>query len=124
MKVLKTKAFARIARSEDVTDGMLLEVVGRAVRGLIDADLGGGLIKQRVARRGEGRSGGFRTLVAYRAGDRIVFVHMFAKRDRDNIRPDVAAFWRQRAGTLLGLEEAAIRRLVELGDMMEVPYDA
>ena len=49
---------------------------------------------------------------------------MFAKRDRDNIRPDVAAFWRQRAGTLLGLEEAAIPRLVELGDMMEVPYDA
>ena len=48
MTALKTKAFARIARSEDVTDGMLLEVVGRAVRGLIDADLGGGLIKQRV----------------------------------------------------------------------------
>ena len=57
-------------------------------RGLVDADLGGGLIKQRVARPGQGRSGGHRLLIAYRAGERAVFLYGFAKNERDNIDPD------------------------------------
>lgn len=61
----------------------------RAERGLIDADLGGGLIKQRVARAGEGRSGGYRTLIACRFGDFAVFLFGFAKSERDNIRDEL-----------------------------------
>src|ERR1700683_1838925 len=60
-------------------------------RGLIDADLGSGLLKQRVARAGEGRSGGYRTIIAYRAGDRAVFLYGFAKNERDNIGDDELA---------------------------------
>lgn len=59
-----------------------------AERGLVDADLGGGIIKQRVARQGQGRSGGYRTLIAYRCGDFAVFLFGFAKSDRDNIDAD------------------------------------
>jgi hypothetical protein len=66
----------------------LREAIERASRGSIDADLGGGIIKQRVARPGQGRSGGYRMLIAYRAGGRAVFLYAFAKNERDNIDPD------------------------------------
>jgi hypothetical protein len=69
-------------------DHNLLEAIARAERGLIDADLGGGIIKQRLARRGQGRSGGYRMLIAYRAGERAVFLFGFAKHERENIGPD------------------------------------
>ena len=68
MRVFKTKEFARSARRETIRDATLLEAASRAERGLIDADLGGGLIKQRVARPGQGRRSGYRTLMAFRAG--------------------------------------------------------
>ena len=67
MRVFKTKGFARFARRERISDANLGEAVRRAERGLVDADLGGGVIKQRVARPGQGKSGGYRVLVAYRA---------------------------------------------------------
>jgi hypothetical protein len=57
-------------------------------RGLVDADLGGGLIKQRIARTGQGRSGGYRTLMAFRSKERTIFVYGFAKSERDNIESD------------------------------------
>jgi hypothetical protein len=58
VRIFKTKLFARFARRERIADASLREAVERAGRGLVDADLGGGLIKQRVAREGQGRSGG------------------------------------------------------------------
>ena len=62
MEVFKTRWFARFARQERIADSSLREAIERAERGLIDADLGGGLIKQRVARPGRGRSGGYRVI--------------------------------------------------------------
>ena len=70
---------------------------GRA-RGLIDADLGGGIIKRRVAREGQGRSGGYRMLVAYRAGARAVFLYALAKNERENIGSHELLTWRARSG--------------------------
>jgi hypothetical protein len=89
MQIYKTRWLARFARQEHIADKSLLEAIARAERGLIDADLGGGLIKQRVARQGQGRSGGYRMIVAYRAQDRAVFFYGFAKSDRENVEPDV-----------------------------------
>ena len=66
VSIFKTKWFTRFARKERLKDRSLAEAIERAERGIIDADLGGGLIKQRVAREGQGRSGGYRMLVAYR----------------------------------------------------------
>src|SRR5664280_2786664 len=88
MRIFKTRWLARFARHEQITDASLIEAVARAERGLIDADLGGGLIKQRVARKGQGRSGGYRMIVAYRERDRAVFLYGFAKSDRENIDQD------------------------------------
>lgn len=80
-----TKEFARLARRSGLADDGLIEAIDRAENGKVDADLGGGLIKQRVARLGKGRSGGFRTIVAYRRGRRAIFLHMFAKASQANL---------------------------------------
>jgi hypothetical protein len=64
LRVFATRVFARFAGKERLDDKHLLGAVARAERGLVDADLGGNLIKQRVARAGGGRSGGYRTVIA------------------------------------------------------------
>ena len=81
MRVFKNGWFQKFARKEKISDAMLCEAVARAERGQIDADLGAGLIKQRVARPGAGKSAGFRTLVFFRAQTRAVFAFGFAKSD-------------------------------------------
>jgi len=85
MRIYKTKVFARFARKERVNDWELIEAIERAEQGLIDAALGGGLIKQRVARPGSGRSGGYRAVIALRTKERAIFIHGFAKNDQANI---------------------------------------
>jgi hypothetical protein len=100
VRIFKTKLFARFARRERIADRALCEAVRRVERGLVDADLGGGVMKQRIAREGQGRSGGYRTLLAFRSKDRTVFLYGFAKSERDNIEDDelttlqeIAAGW-------------------------------
>ena len=87
MRVFLTKWMMRYVRRERIDPASLLEAIRRAERGLIDADLGGGLIKQPVARAGKGRSGGYRTLIAYRRGDRAFFLIGFAKSKREMSSP-------------------------------------
>jgi hypothetical protein len=79
MHVYTTKASGRFKRRERIADAALRDAVDRAAKGLIDADLGGGIVKQRVARPGQGRSGGYPTVIAFRASDRAVFLFGFAK---------------------------------------------
>jgi hypothetical protein len=90
---------------------------------LIDADLGGGVIKQRIARRGAGKSGGFRALIVFKMGERAFFVHAFAKNERDNIRDDELAALKKLAGELLNYDDAALARALAAGTLMEVKCD-
>jgi hypothetical protein len=111
------------AHKEKISDQALCEAIGRAEQGLIDADLGGGLIKQRVARPGGGKSGGYRVMVLYRAGTRAVFVYGFAKNDRANLdRREVATF-QAAAKVVLALTEAQVSAEVEAGRWTEVLCD-
>ena len=91
MRVYKTKPFARFQRRERVSDETLCAAVSDAEAGLIEADLGGGLIKQRVARPGAGKRGGYRTVIGYRKGARAFFLLGFAKSARANIDDDELA---------------------------------
>ena len=86
MRIFLTRGVVRFARRQRIADASLSEAIARAERGSVDADLGGGLVKQRVARPGQGRSGGFRMIVAYRAAGRAVFLYGSAKNDRDKHR--------------------------------------
>jgi hypothetical protein len=87
---------------------------------LVDADLGGNLVKQRIARRGQRRSGGFRAIIAYRKGRRSVFVHGFAKSDRDNITARELRDLQDAAKVLLGLDSAGIKKAVKERRLIEV----
>ena len=120
MRVFKTKEFARYARREDVDDERLCEAVDRAELGLVDADLGGGLIKQRIARKGQGRRGGYRTLMAFRTKARAVFIYGFAKNERDNIDPDELEFWRRVASAFSAMTEAQLGALIDARELTEV----
>lgn len=105
MRVFKNAWFRKFAVREGIADAALCEAVARADRGLIDADLGGGVIKQRVARPGAGRSGGYRTLIFFRMGDRAVFAFGFAKNDRDNISADEGRVLRSTAKLTLSYSD-------------------
>ena len=120
--VFKTKWLARFARRERITDTSLREAIERVERGLIDADLGGGLIKQRVAREGQGRSGGYRMLVAYRGQVRAVFLYGFAKNEQDNIGPDELASLREIAGAWLNADEERIAAAIKAKELQEVEH--
>lgn len=120
MRVFKTRWFTRFARQELIEDASLREAIVRAERGLIDADLGGGLIKQRVARKGRGRSGGYRVIVAYRTKGRAVFLLGFAKSELENISKDELEFLRELAATWLAANSAKIRSEIEIGNLREI----
>ena len=119
-RIFKTKWFQRFARKERIADGALLEAVARAEVGQIDADLGGGVIKQRVARPGEGKSGGYRTIILFRHGDRAVFIYGFAKSARENIRVDEEKEFKEAARHVLALTQEQLAGLVKQGDFVEV----
>lgn len=102
---------------------MLCEVVARAERGLIDADLGGGVIKQRVARQGQGRSDGHRNMIVYRSGDRAVFVFGFAKSDRVDLEPDELADLKAAAKLLLSYDVGELDKAVDNQELWEVMCD-
>ena len=123
MQVYKTRGFARFARRERIKDDKLCEAVARAERGLIDADLGGGIIKQRLPRQGLGRSGGFRVIVFYRTSTRTVFVDGFAKSDQDNIDDNDLRLFRDLAADYLAYMPAEVTALLKAGEWIEVGCD-
>ncbi len=123
MRVFKTKEFARFARSERITDERLVVAASRAERGLVDANLGGGLIKQRVARQGQGARGGYRTLMAFRAASRTVFLYGFAKSERDNIGPDELDFWRRVAAAFLAMDAPKFNAMIQAQEITEVSFN-
>lgn len=120
MRIFKTKWVARFVRRERIDDAGLKEAIARAERGIIDADLGGGLIKQRVARPGQGRSGGFRMIVAYRTEERAFFLYGFAKNERENIEDDELQTLRDIAAEFLKHDDTALDDAVGEGKLQEI----
>lgn len=84
-RVFKTRHFQRCMRKTELTDAALCKAVEEMAAGLIDADLGGDVVKKRVGLAGRGKRGGARTLVATNKGNRWFFVFGFEKNERDNI---------------------------------------
>ena len=89
----------------------------------VDSDLGEGVVKQRIARPGQGRSGGFRAIVLFRRGERSFFVYGFTKSGRDNLRLDELKAFRVLADAMLGMDEADLRAALSNGTIAEVVCD-
>jgi hypothetical protein len=118
--IFKTKSFARFARKERLSDEALTEAISLAEQGLIDAKLGGDLIKLRVARPGGGKSGGYRTLIAFRAKKRAVFMYGFGKNERENIKDDELATLKELAAAWIAADATKIGHAVKEGELHEV----
>ncbi|WP_407519502.1 type II toxin-antitoxin system RelE/ParE family toxin [Methylobacterium oryzisoli] len=123
MRAFKTKIFARISRRSKIPDEVLRDSASRAESGQIDATLGKFLIKQRVERPNEGRSGGFRAIVVFKAGDITVFVHMFPKNAQGNLSPEALEVFRELAKHFANLGEDEIERLVAAKEWIEIEDD-
>lgn len=126
VRFFKNAWFERFARKQRIADSALKDAVRRADQGQIDADLGGGVIKQRVARAGQGKSGGYRTIILYKQEQRAFFVFGFAKSEQANIDGEEEAQFKKMAKEVLALSDEQIavlianRRFSEIEDGEEV----
>jgi hypothetical protein len=123
VRIFKSKWFQRFALKERIGDASLRNAVDRAERGQIDADLGGGVIKQRIARPGEGKSKGYRTIILFQRGARAVFMYGFAKSQRANIGADEEEEFKEAAKHVLALTEKQLAELIGRADFVEVKTD-
>jgi hypothetical protein len=123
-RIYKNRWFAKFASREMISDASLVAAVRQADAGLIDADLGSGLLKLRVARDGGGKSGGYRTLLFFRQSDRAVFAFGFAKSGKANLDAVELRTFRKAAKIILGLTQAQIDGEVDAGRLFEVNGNA
>jgi hypothetical protein len=119
VRIFKTKTLAKFTRRNGISDASLAAAVKRAMDGLIDADVGGHIIKQRVARPGQGKRGGFRMLIGFRS-DLAIFLFGFAKNERENIDDDQLKTLREIVASWFAADEKKIARALEDEILVEV----
>ena len=120
MRIFRNQWITKFAKKHKISDSELIEAVERAGKGVIDADLGGGIIKQRIARQGQGRSGGYRSLIFFRSGERAFFMTAFAKNDRENITNKELAELKKAAAIILAMTETDIEQSKSNGTFTEI----
>ncbi len=122
MSIYKTRTFARWVKREGLTDRDLCDAVVEMQKGLIDARLGGGLIKKRVARSGHGKRGGYRVILASNLGDRWVFMFGFAKNERDNVDDDELRLMKRLASAFLEMDDRMLKQALTSGEILEIHH--
>ena len=120
MRIFKNSWFTRFARKENISDNELRDMVNRLEANQIDADLGCGVYKQRIARAGKGKSGGYRVILFYRSGERTFFVYGFAKSDRGNISQMELKAYKELAKENFALSDRQIERWIKDGTLYEI----
>jgi hypothetical protein len=120
MRVFKTRTFDRSMKRSGMTDGALWAAVLEMAQGLIDADLGGHVVKKRVALPGQGKRGGARTIVATKLAERWFFLYGFRKNERANIDKDELRALQEVAKDLLGLDDRRLDIALQAGEIVEV----
>lgn len=120
MRIFKNKMFFKWAKSEGLTDLILLKAAKEIDQGLIDATLGGNLVKKRVARKAEEKRGGFRTIVVFQKRHRTIFVYGFPKNHRDNINKQEEKALKKLSQSLLDASDSELEDMIVNGDLYEV----
>jgi hypothetical protein len=120
VRVFKNTWFTRFADKEGITNAELRETVNRLEVGQADADLGGGVYKVRVARPGEGKSGGYRVIVFFKSEERTFFAFGFPKSGMDNIDEKQLRNFKLAAKTIFSYSEKEIDERVKNGLFIEV----
>lgn len=120
MRIFKNKWFSKFAKKEGISDEKLIQAVRDVEIGNIDADYGGGVIKQRIARQKEGKSGGYRTIILFRKGDKAFFVYGFAKSVLDNLDKSEVRGFKKLAKIMLSVSDQQVENLLEAGEVEEI----
>ena len=120
-RIFRTRPFSRWMRKIGFTDGALRGAVSEMDKGLVDADLGGHVLKKRIALPGQGKRGGARMLVATLRAGRWFFLYGFGKNERANIDQDELKVLQEVAKDLLGLDEQGLATALAAGEIVEVP---
>ncbi|MBO4576412.1 MAG: type II toxin-antitoxin system RelE/ParE family toxin [Neisseriaceae bacterium] len=120
MRIFKNQWINKYAHKQHIADEDLISAVCRAEQGLIDADLGGGVIKQRIARKGQGKSGGYRSIVLLKKGDKAFFVYAFGKNERDNISEEELAELKLSAKIMLNWTDEQIEAQIKNKTLWEL----
>jgi hypothetical protein len=115
VRIFKNRWFAKFAKDEGISDEKLCKAVKDAENGLIDADYGGGVIKQRIARLHEGKSGGYRSIIFYYRGDKAFFVYGFPKNAQDNITKADVKEYKELAKITFALCDEKLEKLIQTG---------
>jgi len=123
VRIFLNKSFQRFANKESIDIDSLCLAVQRADAGQVDADLGGGVIKQRIARSNEGKSGGYRSIILYRTETLAFFVYGYAKNERDNITADELKAFKKLAKTVLSFDTEQLEASITAGVFIEVACD-
>lgn len=123
MSLYQTKEFSRFARKAGLGSGALLEAAEAVASGQWDVDLGGGVFKQRIAREGGGKSGGFRTIILFKVGGHSFLVHGFAKNVKANVTAKELKALKALASTFLGFDAEALKTASAAGEIAEVVSD-
>lgn len=124
MRIYENKPFARFARRNRIPVSALCEAVAAVQSGRADADLGSGVFKQRVARAGAGKSGGYRVLLILKLSEAAFFVHGFAKSEQNNIATKELSAIRKLADILMTMSDEAEATAVASGVWIKVECDA
>ena len=120
MKVYKHQIFAKWVKKEQIDDLSLKEAINEIEQGLFDANLGGNLYKKRVRRAGHGKSGGYRTFIALKRGDKAIFVYGFSKNERENITGKELEILQNLGRNYFFLPMNKIHEAVKIGELIEV----
>mgnify|MGYP001571609115 FL=1 len=120
MNVYLSKAFTRLARREGLTDVPICQAVAEMNTGLIDANLGAGLFKKRIAMPGQGKRGSWRALLGFQAGKKAFFLYLFPKNSRDNIEDDEMKALKRLTRYYLTLKPSEIKTALQCGELNEV----
>ncbi len=115
MKSFETRWFRKWAKKQGINIELLIEAIERTKQGLGVVDLGGNLYKIRIGKDGQGRSGGYRTILAFKAEKRSIFLYGFEKNDRDNIGKKELELFKEYARSFMAFENKDISKLIESG---------
>lgn len=120
MRIFKTKWFTRWAEKEGLSDATLLQAIREMAQGLVDANLGGGVYKKRIALPGRGRRGSTRALIAFQVNDKAFFLYGFAKNQQDNINPAELRALKRFASVLLNYDTHKLEQALHSAELTEI----
>lgn len=117
---LKTKWFNKWSKKNNISDKKLLITLENISNGLGVVDLGGSLYKVRTPKIGQGKSGGFRTIVVFRDADIAIFVYGFSKNEKGNLDKEELKYFKKLAKDLLSIKRQEYKELEKLGDFISI----